>query len=152
MALLKLTMMTIFTINMCRWTTKFITGFCITGCRMVKIKQRHTADCPCCGHPNKDTSHILQHPHPDAQLLWDMAILQLREHLCNIETEPGMIKDLSAGINAWRKQEPQPPAITLAGQAQASLKAEPGTWLSWKRMEDSASNLLQPSAQHSLSD
>jgi len=32
-----------------------------------------------------------------------------------------MIKDLSAGSNAWRKQEPQPLALTSAGQAQASL-------------------------------
>jgi len=32
-----------------------------------------------------------------------------------------MIEDLSAGFNVWRKQEPQPPTLTLARQAQASL-------------------------------
>jgi len=65
------------TITMCRWTTKFTTGFCTTDCRMVKIKLQQMADCPCCGYPNEDTSHILQCPHPDRQLLWDTAILQL---------------------------------------------------------------------------
>jgi len=65
------------TITMRRWMTKFTTGFCATGCCMRQTKLRQMADCPRCGHPNEDTNHILQCPHPDAQLLWDMAILQL---------------------------------------------------------------------------
>jgi len=32
-----------------------------------------------------------------------------------------MIEDLSTGINAWHKQAPQPPNLTIARQAQASL-------------------------------
>jgi len=32
-----------------------------------------------------------------------------------------MIEDLSAGIDAWCKQAPQPPTLTIAGQVQASL-------------------------------
>jgi len=109
------------TITMWRWTTKFTTGFCATGCHMVQIKLRQTVACPCCGHPNEDTSHILQCLHPDAQLLWDTAILQLQAHLQETETKPGMIEDLSAGIDVWHKQAPQPPTLTIAGQAQASL-------------------------------
>jgi len=88
---------------------------------MVQIKLRQTVACPCCGHPNEDTSHILQCLHPDAQLLWDTAILQLQAHLQETETKPGMIEDLSAGIDVWHKQAPQPPTLTIAGQAQASL-------------------------------
>jgi len=109
------------TITMCCWTTKFSTGFCATGCCMVQMKLRQTADCPCCGHRNEDTSHILQCPHPDAQLLWDTAILQLRGHLYNAETKPGTMEDLSTGIDAWCKQEPPPHTLTTAGQAQTSL-------------------------------
>jgi len=32
-----------------------------------------------------------------------------------------MIEDLSAGLDTWCKQAPQPPTQTIAGQAQASL-------------------------------
>ncbi len=84
-------------------------------------KLQTTADCSQCGHPHEDTGHVLQCPHPDTQLLWDMAILQLCTHLHDKETEPNMIEDLSAGIDAWRKQESEPLALTPAGQAQASL-------------------------------
>jgi len=66
-------------------------------------------------------NHILQRPHPDAHLLWDTAILQLRGHLYNTKTKPGMIEDLSTGIDAWRKQEPPPLTLTTARQAQTSL-------------------------------
>jgi len=109
------------TINMHRWTTKFITGFCATGCQMVKTKLWPTVACPCCGHPNKDTGHILQCPHLDVQLLWDTAILQLHEYLHDNKTKPSLFEDLSARINAWRRKELQPLAITPAGQAQANL-------------------------------
>ncbi len=109
------------TITMCHWTTKFTTGFCTTGCCMVLMRLRQTADCPRCSHPNKDTSHILQCPHPDAQTLWDTAILQLRGHLYNAETKPGMMEDLSTRIDAWCKHEPAPPTLTTARQAQKSL-------------------------------
>jgi len=127
------------TINMQRWTIKFITGLCAMGCQMLQTKQCPTADCPCYRHPNEDTSHILQCAHPDSQLLWDSAILQLREHLHNNDTSPSLIKDLSARIDAWSRQAIQPPAITPARKEQAAL-----TWqnlihgflsLDWKHQQ-----------------
>jgi len=97
---------------------------------MVKTKLWPTAD-PCCGHPNKHMGHILQCPHPDAQLiLWDTEIWQLHKHLCNNETEPGLIEDLSSHWDhAWRRKELQPLAITSARQAQANL--------TWQNLVDS---------------
>jgi len=55
-----------------------------------------------------------------------MAILQLQGQLNDTETKPGMIEDLSTGINAWRKQEPPPLTLTTARQAQ--------TRLTWKNL------------------
>jgi len=50
-----------------------------------------------------------------------MAILQLQVHLHETKTKPSMIEDPSTGINTWHKQAPQPPTLTIARQAQASL-------------------------------
>jgi len=66
------------------------------------MKKRQTADCPQCGHPNEDTDHIIQCPNKESQTLWDSTIKHLREHLRESDTDPGIIEDLSAGINAWR--------------------------------------------------
>ena len=49
------------------------------------------------------------------------AILQLHKQLLKLDMDPGTVKDLSAGLDACRHQAPSPPAITLAGRAQASL-------------------------------
>jgi len=109
------------TISARRWTTKFTTGFCATGTRMVQMKKRPTADCPRCGHHNEDTDHILQCPHSKAQQIWDTAVQQLREILRESDTDPGIMEDLSAGIDAWRRNADIPPAYTPAGQAQSLL-------------------------------
>jgi len=78
------------------------------------------ADCPCCGYPQEDTAHILQCPQQESQHLWDATILELQEHLLQVDTDPDLIKDLSAGLDTWRKQLP-PPAITNAGHKQLDL-------------------------------
>jgi len=109
------------TISMRRWTSKFTTGFCATGRRMIQLKKRATADCPRCGSPNEDTDHILQCPEVESQQLWDSAIQQLRENLRENDTDPSIIEDLSEGIDAWRRNVPPPPGYTPAGQAQAYL-------------------------------
>jgi len=77
--------------------------------------------CPHCGYLDEDTGHILQCPNPEAQTIWDSAILQLQEHLKENDMDLGITKDISAGINAWWQQVKPPPAITLAGQAQDVL-------------------------------
>jgi len=64
-------------INTRWWTTKFVTGFCMTGIRMTYQKQQLTADCPRCGTPQEDTTHILQCPQLESQRLWDIALLNL---------------------------------------------------------------------------
>ena len=141
------------TINMRQWTMKFVTGFCATGSRMAYNKQWPTADCPQCGYPQETTSHILQCPQPEAQSLWDSTILQLREQLLESNMEPGIIKDLSTGLDAWRQQANPPPAITNAGHAQTEI-----TWdnfahgfllLAWKSQQAeyyiSKGNLASPS-------
>jgi len=89
------------TISMRTWTIKFTTGFCSTSHRMAQMKKHTTSACPHCSHLDDDTSHILQYPNPEAQTLWDGAILQLREHLKENDTDPGIIEDISAGIDAW---------------------------------------------------
>jgi len=103
------------------WTIKFTTGFCSTSHRMAQMKKHTTSVCPHCSHLDDDTSHILQYPNPEAQTLWDGAILQLREHLKENDTDPGIIEDISAGIDAWWRQVEPPLAITQVGQAQAVL-------------------------------
>jgi len=109
------------TISMQQWTSKWTTGFCATGHWMVQMKKRQTADCPRCGHPNENTDHILQCPNTESQAIWDAAIKLMREHLREGDTDPGIIEDLSAGIDAWRKQSDPPPACTPAGQAQKNI-------------------------------
>jgi len=109
------------TINTRQWTTKFVTGFCTTGSRMAYQKQRPTADCPCCGKPQEDKTHILQCPQQESQCLWDVALLDLHEHLLQLDTDPDLFKDLSAGLDAWRKLAPPPPAITNAGHERLGL-------------------------------
>jgi len=103
------------------WTTKFATRFCATGSQMVYHKCRPTAECPHCSYPLEDTTHILQCPQQESQHLWDAAILELWDHLLQADTDPDLIKDLSTGLDAWRKQSPPPPAITNAGRKQLDL-------------------------------
>jgi len=112
------------TIYMQRWTTKFVMGFCAAGSRMVYQKQRPTADCPCCGKPQEDTTHILQCPQQESQCLWDITLLELCEHLLQADTDPDLIEDLGARLDAWRKQSPPPPAITNVGHQQFDLTWE----------------------------
>jgi len=88
---------------------------------MAYNKQRNMADCPRCGYLQETTAHILQCPNLEAQRLWDSVILQLREQLLESDTEPGIIEDLSAGLDAWRKQANPPLAITNAGRAQTEI-------------------------------
>jgi len=107
-------------INTRQWTTKYVTGFCATGSRIAYNKQWPTADCLRYSHP-QETSHILQCPHPETQSLWDSALLQLREQLLQLDTDTGITKDLSAGLDTWRKQALPPPAITNIGWAQTEL-------------------------------
>jgi len=109
------------TINTQWWTTKFVMELCVTSSRMAYQKQRPMADCPCCGTPQEDTTHILQCPQQESQCLWDIALLELREHLLQSYTDPDLIEDLCAGLDAWRKQVPPPPAITNAGHEQLDL-------------------------------
>jgi len=114
---------------------------------MTYNKQQTIADCSWCGYPQETTSHILQCPQPEAQSLWDSLILQLREQLLQSDMEPGIIKDLSTDLDAWRKQATPPPAIMNTGLAQTEI-----TWdslvLAWKSQQaeyySSKGNLAPP--------
>ncbi len=87
-------------INMRWWTTKFVTSFCATGNRMAHNKQWPTADCPRCSYPQETTSHtIIQCPQQEVQSLWDNTILWLWEQLLQLDTDPGIIKDLSTRLD-----------------------------------------------------
>jgi len=106
---------------------------------MAYNKQQTMADCPWCRNPQETTALILQCPQPEAQSLWDSAILQLREQLLQSNTEPGIIEDLGAGLDAWRKQATPPLAIKNVGHAQTEI-----TWdnlahgfllLAWKSQQ-----------------
>jgi len=103
------------------WMVKFATGFCATGSHMIYNKQWQAAECPCYRHPQEITVHILQCPSSKSQNLWNDSILQLQDILLEANTDPGIIEDLSAGLNAWRHQAQTPMAITPAGKAQATL-------------------------------
>ena len=109
------------TINMRRWTVKFVTGFCATGSRMAHNKQRKTSECPRCGYPRETTAHILQCPEVGSQTVWDASILQIRHNLLETDTDPSLIEDISAGLDAWRRNAAPPAAITPAGTAQTAL-------------------------------
>jgi len=112
------------------------------------------ADCPQCSYPQETTLHILQCPQPEAQSLWNSVILQLREQLLESDMEPGIIEDLSAGLDAWRQHANPPPAITNAGQSQAKITWDNFTHgfllLAWKSQQvdyyTSKGNLSSPSS------
>jgi len=93
----------------------------MTGSRMVYHKHRPTADCPCCSKPQEDTTHILKCPQQESQHLRDIALLELQEHLLQVDTDLDLIEDLSAGLDAWRKKSPPPPTITNVGHEQFDL-------------------------------
>jgi len=72
-------------------------------------------------------------------------------NLATLETSMGqgnqtrMIEELSAGIDTWRRQEPQPLAITPARQAPGQPHlTEPSTQLPLNQMKNPTGYLLQP--------
>ncbi len=109
------------TINMHQWTVKFVTGFCTMDSQMIHNKQRKTAECPCCRYPSETTAHILQCLEAGSQTVWDGSILLIQHNLLEADTNPSLIEDISAGLDAWRCNTPPPAAITLAGMAQTAL-------------------------------
>jgi len=115
------------TIKQCRWTTKFTTGFCMTGKMMHRWGKWTLAACPCCEHKTETTAHILQCAHPGAQSISNQC--QLRNLLKDLDTEPNIIQDISAGFNAWQCNLPTPPMLTNAGQLQ--------TFISWENFSQS---------------
>jgi len=70
------------------------------------------------------TPHTSSNAHSKSLKAWDSAILALQEHLLQVDTDLDLIEDISAGLDAWRKQSPPPPAITNAGHAQLDLTWE----------------------------
>jgi len=108
-------------ISMCQWAVKFVTRFCATSSWMIYNKQWKMAECPCCGHPQETTAHILQCPNAGSQTMWDDSILQLQHTLLEANTNPSLIKDLSIGLDMWRHHTPTLMAITPAGVAQTVL-------------------------------
>jgi len=82
--------------------TKHASGFFGTGKMMKRWKKRETAECPRCGAPVEDDTHILKCPQAAATDLWDKSLKDLREWLKKKGTEPQIREVILDSLSAWR--------------------------------------------------
>jgi len=101
------------------WTSKFVTGFCAMGKKMMQTRQRELSACPSAAM--NLTAHILQCPQQSLQSRWDSDIKNLSSMLQELKTHPDIMEDISSSINALRLQNNPPTMLTQAGQHQMNL-------------------------------
>ena len=84
-----------------QWVTKFESGICGTG-RMMKLwKQRVIDNCPRCGAPNENTTHVLQCISDSTSVIWENSLGALENCLRDNKTCPDLRKLLVKVIDQW---------------------------------------------------
>ena len=63
------------------WLYKHLTGHCAIGTVMVRRGERTHSECPRCGRPDEDTTHVVTCRHQDAVAIWRRHLAHLREWL-----------------------------------------------------------------------
>jgi len=134
-----------------RWASKHMSGHFAHGKNMVRWKKRLADQCPRCGLPREDKSHITRCQHESATKTWDDALTNLKEWLKTEQTDPQLIELLLTELNAWRNNEPHSTTSPVA-QAQTTIgwdalldgwlslewqATQSAYWQQWKRRKSS---------------
>jgi hypothetical protein len=86
------------------WKTKHVTGIFANGKWMHRWKFWSHSNCPRCGQPDEDASHIIQ--CPDVTPLWTKAVEPLRLWMEKALTPPDVSAVVLEQIHAWRTSSP----------------------------------------------
>jgi len=138
-------------LGQCRWASKHMSGHFAHSKNMVRWKQCSADQCPRCGLPREDKSHIIRCQHESATKTWDDALTNLKEWLKTEQTDPQLIELLLTELNAWRNNEPHSTTSPVA-QAQTAIRwdavldgwlslewqaTQSAYWQQWKRRKSS---------------
>jgi len=77
-------------------------GMCGMGKYMKLWKQKVSDACPQCGEP-EDASHVWVCNQKGSSVVWDNAILRLREWLESVRTDPDLVETILLNLCLWRE-------------------------------------------------
>ena len=90
------------------YVIKNATGHSAVGKNMTRRKERIHDQCPRCGEPGEDETHVVKCQHPDATQLWNTQLKHLTEWLRRALTDETIIYTIIANLRMWRADEPLP--------------------------------------------
>jgi hypothetical protein len=85
-----------------RWITKHTTGWCGVNKNMVRWKFAVIHNCPRCGRPQEDASHVWTCPSQSARKVWEAAEKDLPKWMKRHKTNPQIAKVISSRLRSWR--------------------------------------------------
>ena len=106
---------------------KWNSEFCGTGKNLHRWQEQSHSNCPTCGAPNEDTTHILQCPHPTAKQQWENSLNSLNNWLNRSSTHPDIAHIIIENLRAWQSHRPSVlyngslPHLSDAQQSQSSI-------------------------------
>ena len=85
-----------------KWLSKWITGICGVGSKLIQWKWQPHSNCPRCLSPNETVKHVLQCNQDEAQELWNKQITSLLKWMREEKGQPDMSKAICSSLQAWR--------------------------------------------------
>jgi Reverse transcriptase (RNA-dependent DNA polymerase) len=82
------------------WISKHASGVCGVNAIRHLWKEIDSPNCPRCGLP-ETARHVWICQHRDAQLIWELAIRNLKSALTDIQTSPDIIEQIGLGLEKW---------------------------------------------------
>jgi Reverse transcriptase (RNA-dependent DNA polymerase) len=89
------------------WIVKHAVGMCGVGKWMKRWKQRESAECPRCQHPEEDEEHVWKCQNTEAKNVWKKSIEKLREWMTLKKTDPELRDGICLRLNEWRDDLPK---------------------------------------------
>ena len=109
------------------WLSKWTTGICGVGKWLQRWKWQPHSDCPRCGQPDEDVTHVLLCNEITATSLWTSSIADLEEWLELNDCEPDMKLTICLSLQSWHNGSPLPtilsdnPLLQLATRQQDNI-------------------------------
>lgn len=85
----------------CRWIVKHNSDQCGVGHTLRRWGESTSAQCPCCEHPDEDTSHVLRCHGLCSDAIWHHSLQHLAHCLWKARTDPELIATIVTGLCAW---------------------------------------------------
>ena len=89
-----------------RFASKWYSGYMGAGSKMKQWKVRAGDNCPFCMHPNEDTTHMLQCPHPNALEIWDIQLNSFVDKLEKYGTCLNLLTAIHTDLDQWQRKLP----------------------------------------------